>query len=226
MKAIRMFWCVLAILLVSTSVKARQLKEPILSRTQLFLDSEIGGKSGLAYYQPSTNFGRAFEVPVGDRFEMEASARYSPDKKVITNNGNQLLIKGSGIFWLTSRFGISGSYQHNWLWTSEFNEEGRNPLIGSVVRNHFAQPGRFYMNYVFPTGCVRATVSNPCPIQSKSGASDCPRISNDASSSVQGRRDDYVFLRSELSNRAIQSKSFSFSSYRVLLLYGAIPRRP
>jgi hypothetical protein len=56
---------------------------------------------------------------------------------------------------------------HAWLWTSEFNETSWQPSAGAVARTTYGSAGRLYLNYIFPTGCVWATKSNPCMIQSK-----------------------------------------------------------
>jgi hypothetical protein len=160
-------WCALAILFGCSSVAAQRFEDPALSRPQLFVDSRLAVNSGLGYRQPFRSFGLSVELPVAKRVEFHADFWYSPDKKVITNDGTQFLMKGTALVWLTHRIGITGSYQRDWLWTSQFNEQSSNPLPGIVVRNHYAHPGRFYLSYLLPTGCVWATPSNPCLLQSK-----------------------------------------------------------
>ena len=167
MKATRLLWCALAILISCSSVAAQSFEDPALSRPHWFVDARLVANSGLGYGQPFRSFGVSAELPVVRRVEFHADLWYSPDKNVAANNGRQFLMKGTGLFWLTHRFALTGSFQRDWLWTSQFDEQASNPLPGIVVRNHFAHPGRFYLSYLVPTGCVWATASNPCLFQSR-----------------------------------------------------------
>jgi hypothetical protein len=137
-----------------------------LFSARLLYESEIGTEANLGYKLPSTAFGLLVEQPLGKRFELQSRVSYSPDKKVITDNGNSFLVSGTGIVWATSRVGLSGAYGYSWLWTSQFDKNGWAPSAGTVIRNSLFGPGRIYVSYIFPTGCVWATPSNPCKIQS------------------------------------------------------------
>src|SRR5260370_30661256 len=135
-------------------------------RARLLLDAEAGTQTSLGYKFPSTGFGPSIEVPVAKHFEFQADALYSPDRKAITNDGQSLNVSGSAIRFATQRLGFIASLERNWLWTSQFDKSAWFPSTGIVIRNDYFGPGRAYLTYVFPTGCVWATPSNPCQIQS------------------------------------------------------------
>jgi len=156
--------CLCAASLCCASASAQRINTPISPRW--LLNTSVGGESDLGYEPPSKWFGPSIEVPIASRFEFDADASYSPDKKVITNNGNQLETAATGIVWLRRNLGFSSSYTRNWLWTSQFTKAGWSVLPGIVVRNDFQYFGRFSAAYLIPTGCVWATPSNPCRIQS------------------------------------------------------------
>jgi hypothetical protein len=153
-------------LLTAQPAVAQQVQTSTLSSTRWLFDSEIGTEANLGYKNPSTAYGFSVEQPLGKRFELQTSVYYSPDKKLITNNGNSLLVSGSGIVWATSRVGLFGNYGYTWLWTSQFDKSGSDPSAGAVIRDSLYGPGRLYVSYLFPTGCVWATPRNPCKIQS------------------------------------------------------------
>jgi hypothetical protein len=134
--------------------------------TRLLLDAEIGAQGGLGCKLISTRYGATMERLVGSLFEMQATLAYSPDRKLVTNNGNSLLASGAAIAWATPRVGLTGGYERAWLWTSQFEKKAGYPTAGFVLRNDLFGPGRLYVAYLFPTGCVWATSHNPCTIQS------------------------------------------------------------
>jgi hypothetical protein len=109
--------------------------------TRLLLDSEIGS-NGLGYKFPSTVFGPAIEIPRTRHLELEASAAYSPDKKVVTNDGHSFRSKGAAIIWTTSSVGLTAEVERSWLWTSQFSKSVWYPSAGVVVRNGYFGPGR------------------------------------------------------------------------------------
>jgi hypothetical protein len=158
---------VLTVLLAATLAVARADENPPDQRPRLLLDSEIGSAASLGFHFPATSFGPAVEVPIKDRFEFQSTALYSPDRKFITDNGNALDVSAVAIAFATSRVGIITKMEHASLWTSQFEENTWMPSAGVVVRNDLFGPGRLYVTYVLPTGCVWATTSNPCNIQSK-----------------------------------------------------------
>jgi hypothetical protein len=133
-------------------------------RPRLLLDMEIGSETSLGYKLPSTAFGPSLEIPVAKRMEFQASSAYSPDRKAITNDGNSLKVSGSAIGFANRQMGFVATIERNWLWTSQFDKSAWLPSAGVVIRNDGA--GRSYLTYVLPTGCVWATPSNPCKIQS------------------------------------------------------------
>jgi hypothetical protein len=135
-------------------------------RPRLLLDAEIGSETALGYELPSIWLGSSVEIPVEKRFELQAAGACSPDKKQITNDGHLASMSGTAIGFINQRAGLTAGVESSWLWTSQFDKTALFPSAGVVVRNDYFGPGRFYISYIFPTGCVAATASNPCRIQS------------------------------------------------------------
>jgi hypothetical protein len=131
------------------------------------VDFQIGSASGLGYHLPDLSFGATVEKPVGTRWEAQGEVKYSPDRKYITNDGNEAQIGAMGLFWLNQTLALSFQARFSRLWTSQFKKTDFYPSAGVVLRDRwFGLPGRAYFDYVFPTGCQWATASNPCVIQS------------------------------------------------------------
>jgi hypothetical protein len=162
--AARGFILVLMCLWVPHAVRGQEV--PVDPYVRLLLDSEIGSNNQLGYEFPSIAIGPSIEIPLRSRFELQASAAYSPDKKFITNDGQSLRTKGGVVVWATPLVGLTSSVEGSWLWTSQFNKSGWLPSAGVVLRNEYFGPGRLYISYLFPTGCVWATANNPCKTQS------------------------------------------------------------
>ena len=134
---------------------------------RIFLDSDVGVRAELGFIPPSTDFGASFEYPLWQRLEIQGTGSFSPDHKQITHNGHSYSVTGTAIVWPWWRVGLLGGVEHGRLWTSQFTEGGTNPTIGAVIRTRYEYPGRLYLLYLLPTGCVWATRSNPCTLQSK-----------------------------------------------------------
>jgi len=134
-------------------------------RVRLLLNSQFGSESALGYKLPSFSVGPAFEIPVANRFELQAGTFYSPDNKAVTNNGQLFSVSSSAIGFLNQRVGFIAGVERGWLWTSEFDKKALFPSAGIVLRTDYFGPGRFYLNYVFPTGSVSAAANNPSQIQ-------------------------------------------------------------
>lgn len=121
------------------------------------LDSEIGTYAGLGYKLPHTAFGVSMEKPVSRRLELQADTRYSPDRKLITNDGQGLVVSARAIFWANHYFGLTGGTDYSRLWTSQFNKAARHPSPGVVFRLRFlGSPTRMYLDYVVPNGTIDA----------------------------------------------------------------------
>ena len=165
--------CLLLLLMCAAAVgaqDAQETKEAWRGATlspRLFLDTDIGIRAELGFLPPSTDFGVSFEVPLRSHIEIQGSASFSPDKKKITDDGHSISASGTGIFWIDSRIGALGEVEYDRLWTSQFDEGGTAPAFGAVIRTRYRYPGRLYISYLIPTGCVWATTSNPCRLQSK-----------------------------------------------------------
>jgi hypothetical protein len=138
------------------------------SDTRWLVDAGIGTAAGLGFKLPDTNYDLALEKPIRSRFEYQASLGYSPSKKLITGDGNSFLASTQGLFWVRHNVALIGGYRYSKLWTSQFIKSGSYRLVGVAIREYSDKfgPGRTYITYEFPTGCVLATPSNPCTIQS------------------------------------------------------------
>ncbi len=134
---------------------------------RIFLDSDIGLQTQLGFIPPSTDIGVSFEYPLWRRLEIQGAGSFSPDKKQITDDGYSFSVTGTAIVWPSWRVGVLGKVGYGRLWTSQFTEAVTSPSFGVVIRTHYEYPGRLYFRYTIPTGCVWATPSNPCTLQSK-----------------------------------------------------------
>lgn len=156
------------------SIPAVKISHP----ATLMLDAEGGSASGLGFRLPSLVFGITAEKAWKARLEAQGSAKWSPDNKYITHDGNQVQVGALGLLWLTrgtrqnstwspTRLGITGAVRYSRLWTSAFDKSGWWPSVGIVLRDNWqGAPGRLYLSYTFATGCQWATAANPCAIQS------------------------------------------------------------
>jgi hypothetical protein len=162
--------CLLVLLLCAAPVAAQDpqfFRGFTASPLRLFLDTDIGVRAELGFIPPSSDFGASFEYPVWKKLEIQGAASFSPDKKQITHNGYSFGVSGTAILWPYASLGVLGEVGYGRLWTSQFTEGGTTPAAGVVLRTRYEYPGRLYIRYLFPTGCVWATPSNPCTLQSK-----------------------------------------------------------
>ena len=113
----------------------------------------IGTESGLGYQLPYTEFGAGIERTLGDRFEVQASADYSPTHKLVTHDGHSVALNGRLVAWQTQRFGLTAADDEAWLMTSQFTKHASHPEFGIVARLWWLGfPSRFYAAYVVPVG--------------------------------------------------------------------------
>ena len=171
--------CVLILLVSAGVIKAQETDGEqqskgtfgnLLSAGQVFLDADIGIRAELGFLPPSSDFGMSFELPVQFErpIEIQGAASFSPDRKKITGDGHSITATAKAIYWVSPRIGAFGEAGYGRLWTSQFDEGGGvQPTFGGVIRTQFFYPGRLYISYSIPTGCVWATATNPCQLQSK-----------------------------------------------------------
>jgi hypothetical protein len=144
----------LLVLAFAGSLGAQAVPTGKHSATRWLLDSETGSDAGLGYKMPHIAFGFSFERQVGRNIELQGRTSFSPDRKYITNDGLNLIIMSTGLYWITQRFAVTGSIRRSNLWTSQFNKSAWGPSVGTAIReNSFGYPGRLYLDYLFPTGC-------------------------------------------------------------------------
>jgi hypothetical protein len=154
----------LAVCLISSRYVLGQESAPD-QRPRLLIGADFGLQNQLGYF-PTATLSTGFEVPIGHRFELQTISNYAIARKFITGDGQSAHLGGSLIAWTTNRVGLFGSVEQSWLWTSQFDKSNLFPSVGIVLRGHSLGPGRIYLSYLIPTGCVWATSSNPCKIQS------------------------------------------------------------
>ncbi len=171
--------CLLILLVSAAPIRAQETEgeprstvtlEQLLSSGRVFLDADVGIRAELGFLPPSSDFGMSFEAPVqlGIPIEIQGAASFSPDKKKITDDGHSIAASTKAIFWINPRVGAFGEAGYGRLWTSQFDEGGGiAPTFGGVIRTQYFYPGRLYISYLIPTGCVWATATNPCKLQSK-----------------------------------------------------------
>ena len=135
-------------------------------RPKLVMGGGFGVDTQLGYKFPTVNFTAGIEVPFAHRFEAQASGEYSIARKFITGDGHSSKVNGSLIVWAKRRIGLIATAEHSWLSTSQFKKDNFFPSAGIVLRGQSLGPGRIYLTYLIPTGCVWATSTNPCAIQS------------------------------------------------------------
>jgi hypothetical protein len=125
---------------------------------RLIVDTQIGSARELGFKPPDLGVGFTIEKPIGPHVELQAFADFSPDKKYITNDGNNFIWGAKGIWFPRWHVGISGEIRRSYLWTSQFNKSGWILKPGVMIRDSFGtMAGRFSVDYVVPRGCVWAT---------------------------------------------------------------------
>jgi hypothetical protein len=170
MRVVSVSKLVLVLIMWAAPAEAQDVQELIANTNpppRIFLDSDIGVRAELGFIPPSRDIGASFEYPLWRRLEIQGAASFSPDKKQITHDGHSFSVSGTAIVWPSWRVGVLGEVDYGRLWTSQFTEAVTSPTFGVVIRTHYEYPGRLYFRYTLPTGCVWATPSNPCTLQSK-----------------------------------------------------------
>ena len=95
------------------------------------------------------------ERPLSERLEAQAAIKFSPDPKLITDNGRSLVASARAIVWANRYFGATGEASYSRLWTSQFNKTAWLPAPGIVFRLKFlGNPTRMYLDYLIPTGSI------------------------------------------------------------------------
>jgi hypothetical protein len=124
---------------------------------RLLVKTQIGNDKQLGFKPPDLGIGFGIEKPVGAHVELQTFAEYSPDKKYITNDGNNFVWGMKGMWFPRWRAGISAELRQSYLWTSQFNKSGWIVAPGFLFRDAFGSAqGRFSVDYVIPRGCVWA----------------------------------------------------------------------
>jgi hypothetical protein len=124
---------------------------------RLMVDTQIGSERELGFKPPDLGVGFTIEKPMGPHIELQTFAEYSRDKKYITNDGNNFIWGARGIWFPRWHMGISGEIRQSRLWTSQFYKSGWTPTAGVMIRDSFgSMPGRFWVDYLIPRGCVWA----------------------------------------------------------------------
>lgn len=154
---------VLSFLAVTTD--AQQTVADKALPVRVLVNAEVGENVDLGYFPLSKSVGPSVEMPFGHLFELQADAAYSNDRRVLTVSSNELGAGTTGIVWVNHRLGVTGRYEHHWLWTSQFGRTGSQLSPGLAIRDDLGYPGRTYLAYSFVGGCFWGTPSNPCQLE-------------------------------------------------------------
>lgn len=176
-----------------TSELARR-RASVFSQVRIVLDTQVGDYAGLGFAPPHAGWALDLEMPLGGatsysaiaqggrRFEYQPTITFSLDRKTGSMSSFSLNVRNEGIVWLNHRLGAEGGIEYAGYWQGSPPATASNPVpvgfyglhklewvpsTGLVVRNALrGRPGRLYVDYLFQTGCQRATPSNPCQVQS------------------------------------------------------------
>ncbi len=162
------------------------------SEARLLSDIQFGDYTTYGFGASALGWGLEAELPFGPplragglRFEYQPSFAVLFGPKLSQRNGaiesqQYVEVHNQGLIWVIHRLAAEGGYKYASYWAEGANQgplfqnqtytlhrSGWAPDLGVAVRDAWAgRPGRFYASYVFPTGCLRATFSNPCVVQS------------------------------------------------------------
>lgn len=138
-----------------------------VSDTRVILGAKIGSQAGLGFRSPSVEGIASLEIPLTSRLELTPGFSMSPDRKAFSPTGHDIRITDSANFFLTRRFGVYGGIDLSEYWAQQpvngyyipLHKAGAVPYLGGVLRDSWdtSAPGRLYIRYLFPTGCVWAS---------------------------------------------------------------------
>lgn len=151
--------CLLLIFLFAPQLGGQTLpsRSESVPFVRLLVNTQTGNDKQLGFKPPDLGIGFGIEKPVGAHVELQAFAEYSPDKKYITNDGNNFVWGLDGIWFPHRRAGLLAELRQSHLWTSKFDKSGWIVAPGLVVRDAFGNAqGRFSVDYAIPRGCVWA----------------------------------------------------------------------
>ena len=127
---------------------------PILSWPTI-ITAEIGTQQSLAYEPLHVAVGMGLERPIGKWLELDPSVSWSPDRSVITRDGDSISFGADGIVWsgLRQTLGLAGGFSYTHLWTSQFSQGGFSPSLGMAARLYARRvPSSLYLTYMVPYG--------------------------------------------------------------------------
>jgi hypothetical protein len=155
MPSIALRFCLLALIAV-TSVNAQTLPTgrafPILTWPTI-ITGEVGTQQSLGYEPLHVAVGVGLERRLGKWLELDPSVSWSPDRSVITHDGDTVSFRAEGIMWsgLRQTLGLAGGFTYVHVWTSQFSQSGFSPRLGMAARLHvWTVPSRLYLSYVVP----------------------------------------------------------------------------
>lgn len=163
------------------------------AQNRVLVGGEVGSGGGFGFKEPHLAATVAGEFP-WKRVELQPEFSISPDVKTFAQSGHSISVAGRGLVWITHRVAAEGgaTWGEYWSeqpigstcpagWSAPDGPDGQQcltkfsplhkstwaPVAGVVIRDGwFGARGRLRVEYQFPTGCVWATSSNPCPITS------------------------------------------------------------
>jgi hypothetical protein len=128
----------------------------------------LGCYNSLGYKPPVLTFGPTLYIAANKWVEFSAGGDIGLARKWITNDGHSASFGGGMIAWMPGqKIGVFVDVGKTYEWTSQFKKHSFDYSYGLTFRTQLAHfPTRISVDYVLPTGCVWATQTNPCTIQS------------------------------------------------------------
>lgn len=158
MRTITKIALVFAVLLPWQKVLAQD-SAAVANPFRWMLDTKFGSEPAVGFNAPNTSFGPSIEYPLDSEVELQGAVSFSPWRSVNDWQAHSIEISGAGIGWISTRWGVSLGFRHDWLWLPQSERSGWNPSLGAVFRHELYRPGRLYLTYLFPTGCNQLSTS-------------------------------------------------------------------
>ena len=121
----------------------------------VIITAEVGTQQSLGYLPLHLAAGIGLEKRVGRWMELDPGINWSPDRTLLTHDGNSVSFQAAGIMWsgLSREIGITGGFDYTRLWATQFRRGSVSPSLGMAARLHvWSFPARLYVTYVVPYG--------------------------------------------------------------------------
>lgn len=146
------------------------------AQTTILASGEVG-PGYLGFRDPHLAIGATTETKI-HRLFLWQQFLISPDVKQGRNRGHDIAYGVTADFNVWHHMGPLVGYSYSKYWSGRveknsdvvvdrYSKGGGHPVVGAAILDSwYGAPGRFVVEYHFPSGCVYATASDPCPITS------------------------------------------------------------